>query len=174
MYYVSKKQAELLAIINKFGCIKTKQLEKISGYKNFESELLRIIKFRKEPIKFQNGTFFSFTQKTVNKRIIKAIDVYSYLNTVGEEKKVEWCELSQFPFTLTLFRNEMIYDIAAINQGEENSFSAAINRSAAEKVIVIVESPLQIEKLKITKEYRICIIQNDGSISFYEPPGGGE
>lgn len=165
MYYLNNKHKSILHIITKFSCIKKKQLKDLTGIKHMDPLLSDLIK--QGIINVKDDIYFVTGQNNINKKVLKALDIYVYLNSMDKENPVEWCELSQFPFVLTLFRNNKVYDLAVIDQGEETSFISSINRSIAERVIVVIENPLQIEKIKTEKELRICIIE-DNDLKFYE------
>lgn len=164
MYYINLKQQKILESINKFGCMTYNQIEKFNKLKNLDKELKALVNRKKVKI-IEGDIYIPMGKQEVNNKIIKALEVCTYLNSVDSKISIEWCNLEDFPFTLVFFRNDRIFDISVITEGEELIYSAAVNRTAAERVIVILENPNQIEKLKINKQVKYCTVK-DGAVIF--------
>lgn len=167
MYFLNNKQQEVIKIINKFGSIKKNQLEILSGRNDIDKILEPVFKQKKAPIKIENNIFLSIFQNT-NEKMLAAISVLSYIYKAG--KDIEWYDTEDFPFILAFIRNEKVFDVAVINRGEELIYAAAINRSVAERIIIVLEDESQIQKIKINdsnKQKKYCIIKED-KINFLE------
>lgn len=166
LYYINLKQQKILESINKFGGMTYAQIERFNKLKNLDKELKTLVNRKKVKI-IDNNIYIPIGKQEVNIKVIKALEVCTYLNSVHSEISIEWCNLESFPFTLAFFRNDKVFDVSVIDEGEELIHSAAINRTAAERVIVILERQSQIQKIKINKQVKYCII-NDGVVIFLQ------
>lgn len=164
LYYINLKQQKILESINKFGCMTYNQIERFSKSKNLDKELKVLVNRKKVKI-IDDNIYIPVGKREVNNKVIKALEVCTYLNSIDSQISIEWCNLENFPFTLVFFRNDRIFDISVINEGEELIYSAAVNRTSAERVIVILEELNQIEKLKINKQVKYCTVK-DGAVIF--------
>lgn len=168
MYFLNSKQQELIKIINKFGSIKKSQLEILSGRNDIDRILEPVFKQKKAPIKLEDDVFLSVF-KNADKKMLAALSILSYIYESGPEDVV-WYGTEDFPFILAFIRNEKVFDISVVEQGEELIYAAAINRSVAERIVIILEDESQIKKIKINdinKQKKYCIIK-DREITFLE------
>lgn len=166
LYYTNLKQQKILESINKFGSMTYNQLEEFNKLKNLDKELKTLVNRKKVKV-INDNIYVPVGKREVNNKVIKALEVCTYLNSIDSEISIEWCDLESFPFTLAFFRNDKVFDISVINEGEELIYAAAINRTAAERVIVMFEKPSQIEKFKINKQVKYCTIK-DGVVIFLQ------
>lgn len=166
MYYINSKQQKILESISKFGVMTYNQLEEFNQLKNLDKELKSLINRKKLRV-INDNIYVPVGKREVNSKVIKALEVCTYLNSIDSEISIEWCNLESFPFTLAFFRNDKVFDISVINEGEELIYSGAVNRTVVERVIVILEKPNQIEKMKINKQVKYCTIKN-GAVIFLQ------
>lgn len=166
MYYVNLKQQKILQNINKFGCMTYKQIRKINNFSDLDKQLKSLVRQSKIRI-LDDNIYVTRGVREVNKNVLSAIDLYIYLNFVDKESSIAWCVIEDFPFIMAFFRNNKVFDIAVIKEGEETICSVAINRSAAERVIVILKDSGQLEKVRISKPVKYCTV-NDGTVIFLE------
>lgn len=167
MYYVNSKQEKILQSINKFGCMTYEQIKKLSNLRDLDKYLKSLI-IQKKLRMVDNNIYTSIGSKEINKSVLSAIDLYIYLSSIDKEKPIIWCVTEKFPFIMAFFRNNKVFDISAIKIGEETIYSTAINRSTAERIIVILEDTLQIQKIKINRQVKYCTISNGAVIFFNE------
>lgn len=166
LYYINLNQQKMLEAINKFGGMTYNQLKEFNKIKNLDKELKSLVNRKKVKI-VNDNVYVPVGKREVNIKIIKALEVCTYLNSIDSEISIEWCNLESFPFTLAFFRNDKVFDICVINEGEELIYAAAVNRTAAERVIVMFEKLNQIEKFKINKQVKYCTIK-DGAVIFLQ------
>lgn len=164
MYYINLKQQRILENINKFGCMTYEQIKELNNLRDLDKHLNTLVRQKKLKV-LDNNIYVPIGIREVNRKVLKAVDIYVYLNTLDKETPIAWWELEDFPFILAFFRNNKVFDIAVIKEGEELIYSTAINRSAPERIIVILEDPRQIEKIKIAKQVKYCTV-NDGAVIF--------
>lgn len=164
MYYINSKQQKILSGINKFGCMTYEQIKKLNNLRDLDKQLKTLVRQKKLKI-VDDNIYVPIGIRKVNKNVLKAVEIYVYLNFIDKKTPVAWCELEDFPFTLAFFRNNKVFDLAVIKDGEELIYSTAINRAVAERIIVILETPRQIEKMKIDKQVKYCTV-NDGAVIF--------
>ncbi|KOF56720.1 MULTISPECIES: DUF5697 family protein [Clostridium] len=163
MYYVNLKQQKILDNINKFGCMTYEQIKELSNLKDLDKELKILVNQRRVRV-LEGNIYVSIGRREVNNKVLKALEICTYLNSINRQVSIQWCNVEDFPFTLVFFRNGKIFDAVVINEGEEVIYSAAVNRTAAERIIVILESASQIEKIKINKQAKYCTVENGGVI----------
>lgn len=63
-----------------------------------------------------------------------------------------------FPFQISFYMNDKVFDVAVIEEGEEAMMSAAINRTYAERVIAVVQNIESIKQIRIDKPIRFCTV----------------
>lgn len=100
----------------------------------------------------RDGEIYYLAQKP-DPKMIKALEVLVYFR-----KKVKWHMRSEFPYHITFYMNDKVFDIAVIEEGEETMMSAAINRTRAERIIAVVENAENIKQTKIDKTLRFCTV----------------
>lgn len=166
LYYINLKQQKILDNINKFGGMTYDQIERFNKLKNLDKELKALVNMKKVKV-IKDNIYVPVGRGKVNNKVIKALEVCTYLNSIDSEISIEWCNLESFPFTLAFFRNDKVFDISVINEGEELIYSGIINRTAVERVIVMLERQSQIEKLKINKRVKYCTIKS-GAVIFLQ------
>ena len=153
MFYANKNQEKVKELINKFGCIRSKQIESITGLKDLDKLMEPIIKQWNSNIKKETDLYF-IKNGSIRERTLKALELYAFLSTKGT---IEWCEPVDFPFELSLFMNNKVFDIAVIEEGEEIIYTTAIERSIADRVIIIIDKEEQKSLIRLTKKHKICI-----------------
>ncbi|KHD38167.1 hypothetical protein NL50_01275 [Clostridium acetobutylicum] len=165
MYYINLKQERILKFIEKFGVARIEHMKRILNIKDIDKQFKILIRQRKVKLVFNDICILN-GKKDFNIKMIKALDLYSclYLNNGGIP--VEWCMPQDFPFTIAFFRNSKVFDVAVINEGEENIYSSAINRGVSERVIAVISEENQKEKIKINKQIKCCTIE-DGVVNFF-------
>ncbi|URZ05934.1 DUF5697 family protein [Clostridium felsineum] len=164
MYYINSKQEKILGNINKFGCMTYDQIKKLNNLRDLDKQLKTLVRQRKLKI-LEDNIYVTIGIREVNRKILRAIDIYIYLINADKEKNIEWCTLNEFPFVMSFFRNGKVFDVAVIEEGEELIYSTAINRSVAERIIIVIENEKQIEKIKINEKVKYCTIK-DGAVIF--------
>ncbi|URZ15462.1 DUF5697 family protein [Clostridium felsineum] len=169
MYYVNLKQEKILNLINKFGCMTYDQIKKLNNLRNLDKQLKTLVRQKMLKI-IEDNIYVPIGIREINRKILRAIDIYIYLINADKEKNIEWCTLNDFPFVMSFFRNGKVFDVAVIEEGEELIYSTAINRKASERIIIIIENKDQIEKIKINEKVKYCTIK-DGAVIFL---GGDE
>lgn len=88
-----------------------------------------------------------------DEKVIKALDVLMHF-----KKQAKWHIRSNFPFQVSFYMNNKVFDVVTIDEGEEAMISAAVNRTAAERVIAIIPDEESKDKVKINKPIRFCIV----------------
>lgn len=166
LYYVNLKQQKILEDVNKFGSMTYEQIKKINDLKDIDKHLKTLIRHNKLKV-IEENIYVPMGKRKVNNKILKALDVCIYLNSIDNHVPIEWCNIENFPFTFVFFRNNKVFDITVIDEGEELIYSQAINRSAAERIIVILDKLSQVEKMKINKQAKYCTIK-DGAVIFLQ------
>ncbi|PJI06549.1 MULTISPECIES: DUF5697 family protein [Clostridium] len=164
MYYINSKQEKILESINKFGCMTYDQIKKLNKISDLDKQIKTLIRQRKLKV-IQDNIYVPIGIREVNRKILKAIDIYIYLISADKEISIEWCTLNKFPFEMSFFRNGKVFDVAVIESGEELIYSAAINRSTAERIIIVIDNEDQIEKIKINEKVKYCTVK-DGAVIF--------
>ncbi|MCR3758462.1 hypothetical protein KYB31_05560 [Clostridium felsineum] len=164
MYYVNSKQEKILENIKKFGYMTYDQIKKVNNLRDLDKQLKTLVRQRKLKI-LEDNIYVPIGIKEINKKVLKAVDIYIYLINVDKETSIEWCTLNEFPFLMSFFRNGKVFDVAVIEEGEELIYSTAINRKASERIIIVIENEEQIEKIKINEKVKYCTIK-DGAVIF--------
>lgn len=159
MYYVNFKQKKIMDGINKFSCMTYEQIKKLNNLKDLDKQLKILVNQKKLKL-IEENVYVPIGNKAANKKILRVLDVYIHLAYADSKVPIEWCEIVDFPFILAFFRNNKIFHIAVIDEGEELAYSTAINRSEAERIILILENVSQMEKIKINKNLKCCTVKN--------------
>jgi hypothetical protein len=100
----------------------------------------------------QDGEVYYLGTKPDSK-MIKALEVLVHF-----KKKVNWHMHGDFPFQISFYMNDKVFDVAVIEEGEEAMMSAAINRTYAERVIAVIDREENISRIKINKPVRYCTV----------------
>lgn len=166
LYFISLKQKEILDIVNKFRCISYDQIKKLTGFKDLDKEL-KVVLMQKRIKEAEEKVYCTVSSKEIDTKILKVLDVYIFLKSSGKSGEEAWCQRQEFPFTAAIFFNGKIFDVGVINNGEENNYLAAMDRSRAERIIIILQEESQVNKIKLNKMFRYCIIKN-GAVNFFE------
>lgn len=154
---MNNNQKEILNLISKFGCLTTTQIENITKIKNVDKVMNPLVKQKNGDVKQEDDRYFLSSLKKPDAKLMKALEVYSYLSNTN--KPVEWCMPVEFPFTVSLFRNNKVFDIAVLDEGEEIVYCPAINRSNSERVLFILDDIKQIKNIRLDKPYKICFLK---------------
>lgn len=165
MYYMNKKQKQVLDLVNKFGCIREDQLQVISRIYKIKNCLESLVVAKKimEPI---NSIFTSIAARNkISKSMLNSLDVCMKLNKT--DLPIEWCEIETFPFSLVFFRNGKVFDIANIKISNQTAIVEAINRSEAERIIAIIENKSQIKQINLSKQVMFAYVKNK-EVSFIQ------
>lgn len=156
MFYQSEKQTKLVNIIKKFGCIKINQLKHISKIENADKLLESILSSWDAPIKKQDDIFFDSKLNKINTNMLKALDVFS---CICSHLTISWYEKASFPYLISFIQNNKLYDITVIPSGQEGIMMSLLNRSDSDRIIIVVDSRKQVEKIKLTnKHYKILAL----------------
>lgn len=164
MYYINSKQEKILNLINKFGCMTYEQIKRLNKISDLDKQLKTLVRQRKLKV-MEDNIYVPIGIREVNRKVLRAIDVYIYLINADKETSIEWCTLNKFPFEMSFFRNGKVFDVAVLNEGEELIYSGAINRSTAERIIIVIENEDQIKKIKINEKVKYCTVKN-GAVIF--------
>lgn len=156
MYYMNNKQDKVMKLIKKFGCLSVTQIENITGLKNIDSIMRPLLKQRDKIVKKEKDKYLLANLMKVDNKILKALEVYSYLSKT--DIPIDWCEPVEFPFTLSLFRNGKVFDIAVLEDGDEVIYCTSIDRSFSERVIVVLDNKDQVKKIKLHKACKIFLL----------------
>lgn len=143
MHGMLKEELEILKLLENYPCLKEEQIikyydnSKTGIYLNFLQSKGLIVK--KDGLALLRGS-------PENADFLKAFEVLLYYKA---EINNHWPV--GYPFTIYFMRNNMHYDIAVAKAGDEESLSAVINRSASQKVIIVIEDVEQINLLPVEK-----------------------
>lgn len=155
--YGSEDQVKLLSIIKKLGCITIKQLEIISEISNTPQIIEQTLKGRNPCIKRQ-GSIVYFSTSKIDMNMIKALDVFS---CIYPNMPVSWYDRAEFPFFISFIQKNKLYDISYIAQGQEVIMSTLLNRCRSQRIIIVIDSKKEINKIKlITKHYKIVFLND--------------
>jgi hypothetical protein len=146
--YLSGREKRILKIIREYKTMSKKQIKKLVGASD---ELLD--KMVKNTM-IQNTGDIYFIGERADINTIMALEVLIYF-----KKDVTWHLKANFPFCITFYMNNKVFDVAVIRSGEEMLISTAINRIQADRVIVVVEDISSIKKINIDKPVRFCTIE---------------
>jgi hypothetical protein len=100
----------------------------------------------------REGEIYYLGQKPDHKMIM-ALEVLVHFR-----KKIKWHMHGEFPYHITFYMNDKVFDVAVIEEGEEAMMSAAINRTTVERVIAVIEDLESIKQIKIDKTLRFCTV----------------
>ncbi|URZ00641.1 DUF5697 family protein [Clostridium felsineum] len=162
MYYMNLKQEKIFEFIRIFRCAKLEHLKGLLDIKDIEKHLKTLISEQK--IYKIDDIYLLKNDIRDNSKILKALDLYVYLR--NKELPIHWCIPEDFPFIIAFFRNNKVFDVAVVKEGEESLYSTVINRSISDRVILILYKREQQEKIKIEKQVKFCTIEN-GAVYFF-------
>lgn len=166
MYYMNNKQNKIMDLVKNFGCLTTKQIENITGFKDVDGIMRPLLKQTEKIIKKEDDRYLLSNLLKIDEKMLNALEVYSYLSITGVP--ITWCQPVEFPFTISLFRNGKVFDIAVLEEGEEVIFCTAIDRSISKRVIVVIRDLEQVKKIKLNKPCKICLLNPE--VKFYDLP----
>lgn len=102
-------------------------------------------------VRCENDVYYLGTKP--DSRMIMALEVLVYF-----KKKVKWHVRGNYPYCISFYMNNKVFDVVVIMEGEEAMMSALINRTIAERVIAVVEKADSIRNLGINKPIRCCTV----------------
>jgi len=143
--YLSGKERQLINFMREYKTATRQQLKELV---NATDRLLE--KAVNSTMIRQDGEIYYLGTKP-DYKMIKALEVLVHF-----KKKANWHMHGDFPFQISFYMNEKVFDVAVIEEGEEAMMSAAINRTMAERVIAVIDKEDSISKLKINKPVRYC------------------
>lgn len=150
MLYINNKDKKLLDLINMFGCIKERQIEALVG-KKYEKQISHLLSSKL--INRHDDIYMTIYQDKIDYNMLKCIDLFIYFN-----EKIGWYSAEEYPFYIAVMLGDNVYDITTVSSGEESMIYPVINRSKAERVIMIVDDVESIKKLNIEKPVRYCTV----------------
>lgn len=161
MWYITKHESEIIALLSKVGCIKSSQLKSFIDFShiNYDATIAYLVK--KRLIKTaEDNELIALPAATFDTNIIKAIDVILFF-----KEKMDWFIKSDYPFLFSFYMNNSLFDITVINNNPSPLDIININNSSSNKVIAIVDDISIKDKINITKEVRFCTLN---PITFYK------
>jgi len=153
--YLSGKERQLINFMREYKTATRQQLKELV---NATDRLLE--KAVNSTMIRQDGEIYYLGSKP-DYRMIKALEVLVHFR-----KRVSWHMRGDFPYQISFYMNDKVFDVAVIEEGEEAMMSAAINRTIAERVIAVIAKETSIDKININKPVRFCTIN---PIRFYDP-----
>jgi len=145
--YLSGKERQLINFMREYKTATRQQLRELV---NATDRLLE--KAVSSTMIRQDGEIYYLGSKP-DYRMIKALEVLVHFR-----KRVSWHMRGDFPYQISFYMNDKVFDVAVIEEGEEAMMSAAINRTIAERVIAVIDREDSISKLRISKPVRYCTL----------------
>jgi len=137
------REKETLSFLNEYGQVTKQQLQEIckTSNKNIENLKRNGLAVEKDDIVMAKGV------KEIDYKLLMCLDLLKYflLNT----HDIQWHTRASFPFYITLYRNNKVFDITAVLPGEEGLMTTALNRTQSDRLLVVapnLKQPLQINK----------------------------
>ena len=145
--YLSGKERQLINFMREYKTATRQQLKELV---NATDRLLE--KAVNSTMIRQDGEIYYLGSKP-DYRMIKALEVLVHFR-----KRVSWHMRGDFPYQISFYMNDKVFDVAVIEEGEEAMMSAAINRTYAERVIAVVQNIESIKQIRIDKPIRFCTV----------------
>lgn len=165
MYYINLKQEKILDVVKKFGGIGYEHLKKLTNIKDLDRQLKSLLKQNRIEVIYE-GIYVLKGQNKIDEKMVKALDLYVYL--INDMKlNVKACIVEDFPFKLAFLKDNKVFDAAVISEGEEIIYSGAIDRSLADRIIIILDREEQVQKTKLNKMVKYCTVKQ-GAVNFFE------
>ena len=143
MHGLTAEEAEILKLLENYGCLK--ELQVFQYFKSEKIEMYLGFLHSKGLIKRQDG-LISLRGIHPDANILKAFEV---LLLFKAELQNHWP--ATYPFAIYFMKKNKPYDVVVIPAGSESALSAIITRSYAERVIAVIESKEQIDLIEIEK-----------------------
>lgn len=155
MFYLSKGQKQIMDLLKQFGHLTVSQIRDITGIYNID-ELIEPLMNKQVPYLKKEGNLLLYpTVNKINKDLLKALDVYSYIH---KKFDASWCTISKFPYILSFIEGKKFFDIALIEDGQESVIVSAIERSSSTRIIIVIDDEKQIRKISIPgKKYKFFV-----------------
>lgn len=137
-------EKQILKFLNEYGQASIKQLRKLfhATDRNLQNLIENDFARKNEEVIMVRSV------KGKDEKLLYAIDLLIFF--LKKLSDVNWHTRATFPFYITFYRNNKVFDITVVYPGEETLMETAINRSQANRVIVI--APYKIRPLKLKQE----------------------
>lgn len=152
MHGLTVEETEVLKLLEDYGCLKESHI--FQYFKNEKTGKYLDFLHRKGLIKRQDG-LVSLRGVHSDANTIKAFEVLIHFK---DELQDHWP--ATYPFTIYFMKKNKPYDVVVIPPGSELVLSAVITRSYAERVIAVIESMEQIDRIEIEKPVLFFIPDN--------------
>lgn len=145
--FLSNKEKHILQFINEYGCATKEQVKHFTNASDRNLENLIKGQFIRKDKKSE--IYLARTMREPDEKMIIALEILSFF-----KDDMEWHSRADFPFKISFFMHEKVFDITVVLPGEELLMSAALNRSGAERILVGLKNKNTILHLeKFTRYY---------------------
>lgn len=141
--FLCHREKETLRLLNEYGQATRQQLKELcnASDKNIEN----LIKYRLA--KEEDGIIMLRSVKSAEPKMILSLELLKYFLQNFDD--IEWHSRSYFPFFISIYRNDKVFDITAISPGEETLMGTALTRTQSSRILIVIKepiAPLQIDK----------------------------
>ncbi|NLZ53414.1 MAG: hypothetical protein GX892_09755 [Thermoanaerobacteraceae bacterium] len=143
------REKQTLRLLSEYGQATRQQLKELcnASDKNIEN----LIKYRLA--KEEDGIIMLRAVSKKEQKMVLSLELLKYFLLNYDD--IQWHSRSYFPFFISLYRNDKVFDITAVSPGEETFMATALNRSQSSRILIVLEEPAA--PLRIDKPVRYFI-----------------
>lgn len=141
--FLANREKEALKFLNEYGQATKQQLKDICNASDKNIENLVKNRLAKEI----DDIILIRSVQEKDQKLLMSLELLKYFLLNFED--ITWHSRSSFPFYITLYRNDKVFDITAVLPGEEVFMTTALNRSQGSRILIVapeLTKPLRLDK----------------------------